>query len=53
MSNKLIILYQLVTVLFFLWGFAYGLLDVLNKKIQGLANLSEGQTTALLSAYWA
>ena len=24
----------LVTVLFFLWGFAYGLLDVLNAKFQ-------------------
>jgi MFS transporter, FHS family, L-fucose permease len=25
----------LVTILFFLWGFAYGLLDILNSRFQG------------------
>lgn len=30
----------LVTVLFFLWGFAYGLLDVLNAKFQTALNIT-------------
>lgn len=30
----------LVTILFFLWGFAYGLLDVLNAKFQTALNIT-------------
>ena len=30
----------LVTILFFLWGFAYGLLDVLNAKFQTSLNIT-------------
>lgn len=42
----------LVTLLFFLWGFAYGLLDVLNKHFQDVLHLSKVQTTALQVAYF-
>lgn len=41
-----------VTVLFFLWGFAYGLLDVLNTQFQDIVQLSKGQNIGLHSAYF-
>ena len=41
-----------VTVLFFLWGFAYGLLDVLNSQFQLIVGVSNGQAIALHSAYY-
>lgn len=43
----------IVTVLFFLWGFAYGLLGALNTKFQGLVNFTEGQTVAIHCVYFA
>lgn len=43
----------LVTVLFFLWGFAYGLLQVLNEQFQTIVGTSAGQAVALHSAYYA
>lgn len=43
----------LVTVLFFLWGFAYGLLQVLNQQFQTIVGTSAGQAVALHSAYYA
>ncbi|KAG0558731.1 hypothetical protein KC19_10G049500 [Ceratodon purpureus] len=42
----------LVTVLFFLWGFAYGLLDVLNKHFQNVLGLTKLQSTGLQVAYF-
>lgn len=33
-ARQSIVPVALVTVLFFLWGFAYGLLDVLNSRFQ-------------------
>lgn len=42
----------LVTVLFFLWGFAYGLLDVLNKHFQDVLGLTKLQSTGLQVAYF-
>ncbi len=42
----------LVTILFFLWGFAYGLLDVLNQQFQLIVGLSHGQAIGLHSAYY-
>ncbi|KAF1987898.1 MFS general substrate transporter [Aulographum hederae CBS 113979] len=42
----------MVTVLFFLWGFAYGLLDVLNSHFQVIARMSAGQTIGIHSAYF-
>ena len=43
----------LVTFLFFLWGFAYGLLSVLNSQFQLIAKLTASQSLGLHSAYYA
>ncbi|KAL1636441.1 hypothetical protein SLS58_009794 [Diplodia intermedia] len=43
----------MVTILFFLWGFAYGLLDVLNAQFQAIAGMSRGQTVSIHSLYYA
>ncbi|CAG8984115.1 hypothetical protein HYALB_00006216 [Hymenoscyphus albidus] len=42
----------LVTILFFLWGFAYGLLDVLNAKFQTALNITAGKAGGLQGAYF-
>lgn len=42
----------MVTVLFFVWGFAYGFLDVLNSRFQEVAGMSEWQTVGQHSAYY-
>src|SRR6266480_4936702 len=42
----------LVTSLFFLWGFAYGLLDVLNKHFQVALNITKARSTLLQAAYF-
>ncbi|CAK9779878.1 major facilitator superfamily transporter [Cutaneotrichosporon oleaginosum] len=42
----------LVTSLFFLWGFAYGLLDVLNKHFQNTLGITTTQSTGLQAAYF-
>ncbi|KAI9308309.1 major facilitator superfamily domain-containing protein, partial [Cunninghamella echinulata] len=42
----------LVTVLFFLWGFSYGLLDTLNKHFESVLNISTTQTTFMQVAYF-
>ena len=41
-----------VTFIFFLWGFAYGLLDVLNAQFQTIAKLSQAQALGLHGAYY-
>lgn len=41
-----------VTILFFLWGFAYGLLDILNSQFQLIVRMSTGQSIGLHSAYF-
>ena len=41
----------LVTILFFMWGFAYGLLDVLNAHFQVALGISKGQSGGLQAAY--
>ncbi|KAG9237918.1 putative L-fucose-proton symporter [Amylocarpus encephaloides] len=43
---------SLVTVLFFMWGFAYGLLDVLNAHFQVTLSISQGQSGGLQGAYF-
>lgn len=43
---------SLVTVLFFLWGFAYGLLDVLNAKFQNSLNITAAKAGGLQGAYF-
>ncbi|KAJ5745439.1 Major facilitator superfamily domain general substrate transporter [Penicillium odoratum] len=42
----------LVTVLFFLWGFAYGLLDTLNTQFQTIVNLDSWHSLGLHGAYF-
>lgn len=42
---------SLVTILFFMWGFAYGLLDVLNAHFQSALNISQGMSGGLQAAY--
>jgi FHS family L-fucose permease-like MFS transporter len=42
----------LVTSLFFLWGLAYGLLDVLNKHFQEVLHVNKKQSTLLQAAYF-
>lgn len=42
----------LVTSLFFLWGFAYGLLDVLNAHFRAVLGITKTQSTGLQAAYF-
>lgn len=42
----------LVTSLFFFWGLAYGLLDVLNKHFQEALNITKQRSTFLQAAYF-
>ncbi|OSX66289.1 hypothetical protein POSPLADRAFT_1064677 [Postia placenta MAD-698-R-SB12] len=44
--------FSLVTSLFFTWGFAYGLLDVLNSHFQTVFGISKLQSTMLQLAYF-
>ncbi|KAF9237507.1 MFS general substrate transporter [Melanogaster broomeanus] len=44
--------FALVTSLFFTWGFAYGLLDVLNAHFQTVFGISKLQSTLLQLAYF-
>jgi FHS family L-fucose permease-like MFS transporter len=42
----------LITLLFFLWGFSYGLLDVLNSHFQAVLNITKLQSTGLQVMYF-
>ncbi|KAJ0420638.1 major facilitator superfamily domain-containing protein [Aspergillus carlsbadensis] len=42
----------LVTILFFLWGFAYGLLDTLNKHFQITLHITKTRSSGLQAAYF-
>ena len=42
----------LVTILFFLWGFSYGLLDTLNKHFQETLGINKARSTGLQVAYF-
>lgn len=42
-----------VTIIFFLWGFARGLLDVLNSQFQTIAKISNGENLSLHGVYYA
>ena len=50
--NKFLFPLMLVTSLFFLWGLAYGLLDVLNKHFQESLNITKTRSTLLQAAYF-
>lgn len=51
-KNRFLIPFILVTSLFFLWGFAYGLLDVLNKHFQDTLYVSKARSAMLQAAYF-
>jgi len=51
-KNAYLIPLVLVTSLFFLWGLAYGLLDVLNKHFQESLNITKTRSTLLQAAYF-
>ncbi|KAL3422117.1 glucose/galactose transporter [Phlyctema vagabunda] len=42
----------LVTLLFFLWGFSYGLLDTLNKHFQNTLHINRARSSGLQAAYF-
>ncbi|KAL2826469.1 major facilitator superfamily domain-containing protein [Aspergillus cavernicola] len=42
----------LVTILFFLWGFAYGLLDVLNSHFQTTLDITASKSSGLQASYF-
>ncbi|KAF7331316.1 MFS domain-containing protein [Mycena kentingensis (nom. inval.)] len=42
----------LVTILYFLWGFAYGLLDTLNKHFQNTLGITRTRSSGLQAAYF-
>src|SRR5687767_7812951 len=51
-KNSYLLPLVLVTSLFFLWGLAYGLLDVLNKHFQEALQVNKQQSTLLQAAYF-
>ncbi|KAF2014653.1 glucose/galactose transporter [Aaosphaeria arxii CBS 175.79] len=51
-TRQSIVPVALVTLLFFLWGFAYGLLDVLNSRFQVALHITQGQSSGLQAAYF-
>lgn len=51
-KNKYLFPFILVTSLFFIWGFTYGLVDVLNKHFQEILNITKTRSTLLQAAYF-
>lgn len=51
-GRRLIYPLCLAISLFFLWGFSYGLLDVLNKHFQNVLKISKLESTALQIVYF-
>jgi len=51
-SSKWMLPLVLVTSLFFLWGLAYGLLDVLNKHFQETLSVDKARSALLQMAYF-
>ncbi|KAK5113365.1 hypothetical protein LTR62_003465 [Meristemomyces frigidus] len=51
-GRKLVFPLALVISLFFLWGFSYGLLDVLNKHFQTVLNITKLESTGLQVMYF-
>jgi FHS family L-fucose permease-like MFS transporter len=51
-GRALIFPLSLVISLFFLWGFSYGLLDVLNKHFQNVLKVTKLQSTGLQVVYF-
>src|SRR5437868_4339355 len=51
-GRQLIFPLCLATSLFFLWGFSYGLLDVLNKHFQNILKITKLESSALQIVYF-
>lgn len=51
-SKNIKIAFWLVTSLFFLWGFSYGLLDVMNKNFQNHLGITKAVSGLLQAAYF-
>lgn len=51
-SRSIKIAFWLVTSLFFLWGFSYGLLDVMNKNFQNHLGITKAVSGLLQAAYF-
>lgn len=51
-GGNLRLAFILVTSLFFLWGFSYGLLDVLNKHFQETLDITRARSALLQAAYF-
>lgn len=51
-GQKYLFPFILVTSLFFMWGLAYGLLDVLNKHFQNALSIDKARSTYLQAAYF-
>jgi fucose permease len=51
-SRESVFPFAMVSLLFFIWGFEYGLIDVLNGQFQQVARMTPGQTTSIHSAYF-
>lgn len=51
-TRQSIIPVTLVTILFFLWGFAYGFLDILNSRFQVALHITQGESSGLQAAYF-
>ncbi|CAF4420209.1 unnamed protein product, partial [Adineta steineri] len=51
-GRQLIFPLCLAISLFFLWGFSYGLLDVLNKHFQNVLKITKLESTALQIVYF-
>lgn len=51
-NRNLMVPFILVTSLFFMWGFSYGLLDVLNKHFQETLSITKSRSTLLQAAYF-
>lgn len=51
-SQTLRLAFILITSLFFMWGFAYGLLDSLNKHLQDVFHITKTRSTLLQVAYF-
>ena len=51
-SRNIKIAFCLVTVLFFLWGLSYGLIDVMNKNFQNQLGITKATSGLLQAAYF-
>ena len=51
-GKNYLIPFILVTSLFFLWGFAHSLLDVLNKQFQDILHVSKAQSGLVQAAVY-